>query len=347
MFGPSPPPRFRASRDLGIYYAPDYGVCDPTGTVDSSTAIQAALTACAGSLYGGTVVIPPGRYLINTALTWGGAPYDAPHGWGYRFGRTLQGAGRGATVLEAGSGLAAPILSVTSTTAALPSVTVRDIGFNANAQTSATGLKITNCVKALIDNVLIMGAIGGSTLATKGLHLSGVLKSQVRHLEVKSCVTGIYTDAGNYGSNQLDFIGVESTGCSTYAVHLTGGSMVNIYGGDFETNGTAGSASTGAIKVATGSNSMVSIHDIWIEGTANGAVDITSDCGSLLVDGVHYVPTDGDVDFLVNTGTATLKRVKTPGSVGPTIRANNTGGTLRLEDCVAFTVSGNAATTWH
>lgn len=332
---------------MGIYRPQDYGTIDPTGVADSYAAFQACLTACANSLYGGIVMIPPGRYKIGTGLVFNAGAYDAAHGWGYRFHRVICGAGRGASVLEAAAGLAAPILTVNSTTAAIPSVTIRDVGFNANAQTGATALKLYNLAKCVVDNVLIMGAVGGATFAAKGLHVSGCLKSTFKDLEVYNCVNGIHVDAGNYGSAQNVWINPTVSGCTGYGFYLSGGTANTILGGDFEANGTPGVATSGDINVATGSNSMATIRDVYFENTANGSYCIRNDSGALLVDGANLVPINVDVGFMINTGTCTLKRLKAPGAVGFTCRVNNTGGTLRTEDVYTLTVAGNAATSWH
>lgn len=52
---------------IGIDVVRDHGA-DPTGLADSTAAIQAAITAAEAKTYGDTVVIPPGRYRITSAL---------------------------------------------------------------------------------------------------------------------------------------------------------------------------------------------------------------------------------------------------------------------------------------
>ena len=96
-----------SARDF-FQIAPVYNVCaygaDPTGTNDSTTAIQAALNPVPAA--GGVVYLPAGTYKVSSSLELPYSPASI----------TLRGAGRGVTVINAASGFtsATPIVWVTA-----------------------------------------------------------------------------------------------------------------------------------------------------------------------------------------------------------------------------------------
>lgn len=333
----SQPPLF--SKD-SIYRPQNYGTIDPTGSADSSTAIQAALTACAGSLYGGIVEIPPGRFKIGTALDFGQPTYDSPHGWGYQFGRQLQGAGKGATTLVAGSGLTSPVLTVRGTTAGLPSVTIRDIGFNGNAETGLTAgvVKLFAVAFAHIENVQVLGATGGTTLAPLGLNLSDCLTYLVDHVHVANCGTGIKTQsAGSYGTNQLSFRDLVVAGTTTWAVDLSGGLNVLIQGLDVE-------GGTGGVVRFSGGGQFVCRGPVWIEETTSGDYTTLFDITASYAKIEPPLEIETTVTNAIQNRSTTVLTVENWRTSATCVNAS--GATLNKINS-NLTGSGGTTNTWH
>lgn len=88
----------RLTNPIGIFNVLEYGA-DPTGAVDSSVAIQAAIDAAAGTMVGvdgdgGVVLLPPGIYIADNLIA--------------RNLVTLQGAGMRSTTIKAPAGSSNP-----------------------------------------------------------------------------------------------------------------------------------------------------------------------------------------------------------------------------------------------
>lgn len=337
MLFPPTTARFRAQRDLGFFYVPDYGSVDPSGAADSSTAFQAALDAMNASPYGGEVVCPPGRFKIATGLTLPDMGYDAAHGWGYQVGRAIRGPGWGSCTLVAASGLTAPILTATGNiTAGIPNVDISDIGFNGNANTGMTDgvVKLDRVAWSKLTRVVIQGATGGSSFAPIGLNVLDVVHGVYENLVVNSCGTGIkFTQPNSMTCNHTVMRNVWAVGCSSWGIDVQSGSPFVIEGVDLE----AGTGS-GVRYNYTGGRLTIA-GPLYYEGLSSGAMfDITA--GYARISG----PIHGVMGGIQNRGTTNLTVEDWIDSATCT---NATGAVLNNVRSPGLTGSGGTTNTWH
>ncbi len=109
---------------------PDFGA-DPTGSTDSSSAIQAAVNYAISTYGGGLVVLPPGRYLVKSAIAINGNV-------------VLLGCGRNSTYLDSGD-TDTTILSFVTGISELRDITLYGKGYSSVASNTWTAA-ITNPV---------------------------------------------------------------------------------------------------------------------------------------------------------------------------------------------------------
>lgn len=327
---------------MGIYRPQDYGTIDPTGASDSSTAIQAAITARNASNYGGVVDIPPGTYKISNGLTDTDPGYDSTHGWGYGYGRKIRGSAWGATTLKAASGLTSPILTVTGNdNPGLPTIDIQDIAFNGNANTGMSNgvVKLDRVVYVRMQRVAILGATGGSTLAPIGLKVIDSLGSVYDQCHFVNCQTGVlYDSVPIYGNSLVTFRQCMVLGSSTIGIDFVGTSLfasLVIDGLDLE----GGNLTTAGVRVRGVSGTQA--HSVWIRGP------------------IHYEGNGGANLFDIDAKYARINGPITETGIGGGVRVNNrttsslvitdwpsvsvtnaSGATLRLERCPSASYSG-------
>lgn len=328
---------------MGIYYVPDYGAVDVLGSDDSYTAAQYALAEMYGSNRGGIVQFPPGAIKIGTGLSAGQPTYDATHGWGYQFGRQIQGAARGGTTLIAASGMTSPIMSLLGTTAGVPAVVVRDIAFNGNANTGMTNgvVRTFGVAFSEFQNVLVMGATGGSTLCPLGLNISDSLTSTFNHVLAINCDTGIKTQsAGSYGTNQLTFRDLVLAGTTAWGIDLSGGQNVLIEGVDIE------GGSGGGIRYVGSAGQFVVRGPVWIEDGAGGSYSTLFDITA------SYASIEPPTEFQT---AASATAIQNRDTTNLTVRnwrlsatcVNASGAVLNKINSGPLTGSGGTTNTWH
>jgi len=322
---------------MGIYRPQDYGTVDPTGAADSATAIQAAITAMTASNCGGTVLLPPGRFKIGTGLTMQAPTYDATHGWGYRYGMKICGQVFGATALEAASGLTAPVLSVegeASGTAGFPPVDILDLAFNGNAQTGLTNgvLRLNKIAQARIQRVVVMGAIGGSTLAPLAIKALDVIYSTWDQVYALNAGIGFYfTQAPWFTNGFVKMDQCSANGCATTALDFEG---IQLTMNGFDAEGGANSA---LVKIRDGN--LLFQGPIHYEGAGSPYhFDLTCNQARILATAVRP-----DALNIRNRGTTDLVVVDNAG-VAVT---QDAGAKTRLERCPGYSVTGGTTTVYH
>ena len=183
--------------------APVFNVCaygaDPAGVADSTTAIQAAITAAHTAAAGGVVFLPPGTFKVSAALT-------------IYAGLTLTGAGNGLSVIElAASAAVTNIIGLTATQFNY-SLTISDLQINGNSGASATatnGIYLFAPSDCIIQRVRIVGVSGNAiTLDGSGTYLgtaTKVLDSFVRTcggkgLSITQYATDTLVEGCDFGS---------------------------------------------------------------------------------------------------------------------------------------------------
>lgn len=126
-------------------YAGDYGVLDPTGATDMSPVLQAGMDATPD---GGTFLIPPGNYRVNTPIVSTGKSINvASHG----VELTYYGATGNALQLTGSWGDIFSVSSVTSGTVVVDNVTIPTVNL---AVTGTPPYKIGDVIKLVADDAL-------------------------------------------------------------------------------------------------------------------------------------------------------------------------------------------------
>jgi len=129
------------NRQADVSYLSDYPA-DPTGTNDSTTAIQDAINA------GKPIVqLGAGTYLITGTLT-------------IPSGTTLRGYGQAATTLEKTTASTGDIIDILGTTSTNTNITIRDINFNANSIANAISTQYVS--KFTVENCSFINVAAGS-----------------------------------------------------------------------------------------------------------------------------------------------------------------------------------------
>jgi hypothetical protein len=174
-------------QSTNVYTLTDYGA-DPTGTADSTTAEQAAITAAC--VTGGIVYYPAGTYKTTSELTVSCANVE------------LRGPGVSAIIRESGN--FNPLISITGT-----GDTVSNLEIDATAQTSATGSYIdavqSTGDKFTIHDVTVLGS-ASDTVASGQVKLAGT-NAYAYH--------NVFNQTGGYTNNQV--YGLEVDGNNSIA----------------------------------------------------------------------------------------------------------------------------------
>lgn len=271
-----------------VYDIRNYGTVDPTGSVDSTAAILAALAACAASTNGGIVWLGPGTFKISSTLSVSKTTVS------------IMGAGIAVTTLQPTSAVTGSVLYVHTNpfSAAPPYVAGTFSGFTIDGTNSASG-----GIKGLD-----MGDIVGATLeiasqnfrGTNGIgiymnNLTGWCEDLKMRVAVNSCTVGcVFTVNGGYNSFGYGNIDIFiAPGDGTYT-NQTGIQIYNsalIYHGKFTVRGGVQKAGCiGLQTIAVGSTYgglQYEQFDIVIEVETNdsGIVPIKLDSFTLFSGG--------------------------------------------------------------
>ena len=285
------------------------------GVADDYAAIQAALTACRTSTYGGVVIVPPGIYIISESLQIGS-------------NTTLLGAGWGCTVIRAvnsfaatqvGSGGTANSGMVMLATYNNGAITVTNIkiagiqfdgnqaniaslpGYADNGESAPVGL--WNCSQVTVQDCSVINAIGYSIYLQSATHFT---------------VQGNYILSGQGGTSWMNQDGIHVTGGGTAQYGLISGNDVN-----------TGTGSAGDDCIAL--QSFTTIADVVIQGNrvtgGGGGVGIDLVMGATNATITNVVINGNDIQSVANTGIAIYEDAGSSGWLASNITiSNNTIG---------------------
>jgi hypothetical protein len=254
------------------------GGADPTGTADSTAAINAALAAVPAG--GGAVYVPAGTYLVNTATAL--AMTAA--------GTVLRGDGPMATIIRVGSSFTgAQVLGITA-----DSCEVRDIGF-AGASSTVTSNPARNAVELgpgvqhcrlsnlwfQYVNAWCIESVGGASRAN--------LDTMIDRVVCRNCAAGIHVQ------------GVSGSGFS--AEHFLSGIQMQQMGAS-----TGTSANLPALELQDCQDTLVLNLNIGVAAGTGSAITIIGAVSTALF---------GNVDVAGGTNTVTIADSggNSPGSV--------------------------------
>lgn len=248
-----------------VFNPASYGTVDPTGAVDSYTAIAAAVTA-ATAAGGGTVVSGPGKFAISSMVTvpqgvnlWGQG--NGFNNWGTKYLCTASGSG---ITFTGYGGVSGNFIIDGASTATSP--------FTRSGSTAQRTFLALDVEFSAQDNMTITEAQNDT---------------YIRCNEKNAARDGIYFDDGPGG---LSFFSCESAKAGRYGhrfdTQITGGSgysaptQISFYGGIVESQGVTGNS-----KVYNNGGLQIVYRDyIWAGSSLSGPF-IDALGGTLLIDG--------------------------------------------------------------
>lgn len=234
----------------------DFGA-DPTGTADSTAAIQNAINSAVST--GNRLRIPAGNYKV-TALS-------------YTFTATtsliIEGDGQQATFLTQTGTSATPVLLLTESSGVSGNIywEIRDIQIAGNNVTNGSGIYLSGMSRGLIENCYL-------TTCSYAMYFSGSEQFIVRNTTFKNNFTGVYSTYGSGGvtnvCNLITFDKCTWLSCSAWGVNAYYADGWVLRDCILETCGTSGSSSTGAIRLDVSYGALTgfgnfSMTNCWLE----------------------------------------------------------------------------------
>ena len=232
----------------------DYGA-DPTNTIDSTSAINAAIAAAAAAPTGGTVYFPAGLYKTT-------GPLELVSGGNVMF-RGVNYSSTGSTIVSAATSSQAGMLILGTTSAGVENVSVRDLAFKGNSN-SGHGI-ISRVEIGLFENVVVQSPSGDC------FHFSwdGLATTNLDSIVMTNCYgqfpggAGLFTDqyltssefyachfagaptsahGGTYGMHIQGSPGLKFLNCHPFfftlnGLFLDGALFAQVDGGEYESNG--------------------------------------------------------------------------------------------------------------
>jgi parallel beta-helix repeat protein len=330
--------------------------CD--GSTDDTTAIQAALTACAASINGGTVVVPAGVCRTSSLLTLSGN------------GCTLQGQGinantaGGSTIQTTSS--TANILQVGPSSGTGSTLRVRDLSLSRTVAgtSTSTGFFITSCGVCEITNVESFDSIfgyryqigtGGNQVKIErarayanlgstryGFYINGQTNSLMMVDDVSAPLNGKTITYGLYfvsGSNDVFANRFQDTG-SQHAIYFAGNANnIHIAHPVLDTCGADCISVNSSTGGGLGNDNNITFTDIWAapNNGATAAVTITSSQGVQINGGAVHIWT-ASKNAILATSSSRLQI----NNVHEFVRGGtNTSNCITLSSTSDTTISGN------
>ncbi len=274
---------------------------DPTGTNDSTSGFQTALTTLQ-SLGGGELYIPPGNYKISSSLTYSGPSL------------TIFGSGQTLSVLNVAN--APTVFSIVLNTA--NSLTVKDIGFypasSGGTAFQVTGSSFSETQNFILENVdfCVEGYGANAVSFAHALILSNLNRSNVRNVNMNANTGGIIS-GGSFASIS-NCVDIRFNNCSvngsdigffvsSYSEGLHINDCVIICNTGLYTGSTAYNKNVGEINLlglyisnsefncAHSSASLNWVNTAWITGTHFSTGNSSYPAMSIL--GCQYIIIDG------------------------------------------------------
>jgi hypothetical protein len=183
---------------------------------------------------GGTLWLPPGAIALSTV----------PFTWGAARSINIIGAGGAATYLRKFGNSASAVLDFNATNVMPMFSEFRDFAIAGDAGLLCDGLKLTNLANCSTRNLYISGC-------NVGIRALGYLVSSHDNLRLINNNIGYLArkSSANVRNNRVEFFGGQIVGNYQFGVDWGDGTGVLFLGTDFESNGTAGNLTTGALQV--------------------------------------------------------------------------------------------------
>lgn len=331
-----------------------YGA-DPSGTVDSTVAVQTAINVAYKGK--GTVWIGLGCSYLVGALTL------SPIGDRINDGFIMRGSAPNGSCLVQ-NGAASAILTVTGATptGAPQEFPLKLTDFAIKATSSATdGIALIGVSDSHVENVVVSGA-------NRAIYGNSCLEATVRNCWLSGNQYGIYVRRDGAGASpnlwRLEDSAIDNN--AIYGVDYDQGSEFQARGNDIEQNGTVSNSNTGAIHIGSSINASptfgfakIWLENNWLEDNTGGyAIQVDAPTAGqstwISVIGGHTVSTvNGTAVNIAGTGAGGHVDIKDHYSPSPgdTWLINSTYASLKdvevnvLTDTVTYPTYTNVVTS--
>jgi polygalacturonase len=314
-----------------------WGSADPTGSADSTIAIQAALTACSNA-GGGTVLIPPGVYLITQSLQIGSNTTLAGAGIGITtirasagFAPTQVGTNGGAVMLAGAGNTSHANVAVTGITFDMNRANITAIPGYADAPECAP-VSLQNITGLVVDKCQVINAVGYS------VYLFGCASFTISNCRV---LTGQSATNGTLTFSQQDGIHVSASQNGAVTGNNVDTGTIGNVGDDgiaLQSRGTGGSA----IANVTVTGNIIRAASAGIDlamsgGPVSGVTIAGNDIWAALGAGIKTAP--------FATGTSVVSGVTITGNTLTNVASGNAGDAgIELMD---YTTAGSSGAGWQ
>lgn len=241
---------------------------DPTGTTDSTAAIQTAIDAVyaqtAGTLGGGEVYIPPGKYLVTTLTKVFTAARSV----------SIRGAGNVATILQKTGATTTPVIDFSG--AALGPLAYfhfSDFTIIGNAK-AHDGIKLTLASRFTLSRLSIFACDVAFN------NLGSLIFTAQDCTFVANNIGYKGRQSSAIDCNLIQFIGGGLNSNTTFAMDIGNSDGMHLYGVDFESNGTTSNTATGAIVIRSTCFGQITFNGCWFE--ANNGMCLRAEAATAL-----------------------------------------------------------------
>lgn len=235
---------------------------DPTGVIDSTAAIQAAVdTAYANG--GGTVRLSAGVIRVDGTIS---------RSFAASIPVNLAGLGQFATTLKRVGSSTAAVIAWSSPTSILNNYSLFS-GFSIVGNGKAhDGIALTNVARFVLNRIRI-------SACNNAINNAGSLVYRQIDCTLESNNVGIISRSANaVSANLVEIVGGQISANTTLGVDLGGGTAWRFTGGvDLSANGTAGDQTTGAVLIrssvtAETGYAIISFDHVWLEANKGWAI---------------------------------------------------------------------------
>ena len=299
----------------------DFGA-DPTGTSDSSSAIQNAINAAATT--SGIVTFPAGTFLINTAISLIGKYV------------TIIGAGQTNTIIKANATLISVFNIFDTTDITLSPFTIQDLQIDGN-NTTTNGIYVQYRHHSLVKNVFIINC-------TNGMYEINTYINLRENVGISNCGNGLYLAGTNHNTHW--------NRCNIQNFNGTG---IFVDNGGVDSQNYALLFSACDVEFGTGAGitfngSSATFDTCYIGENVSGPV-FTLNNGNVLIQGGFYLfgYTTASYGFSVNAGKIQVQSgiISNQGALGPVgmVRGTGTGKIKFFDNADAQGFGGTIAIT--
>jgi hypothetical protein len=249
-----------------------YGA-DPTGAVDATSAIQAAVGALGSR--GGTIYLPPGDFLLN-----GSSPINLTGPV------TLQGAGHGATTLRIGASFTGTsAITVSSEDCMIQGLQIRGASSTTTSNPACHGITATGVQELRLFNTTFQW-INGYAVRLFGTAATTLHGTQIDMIKIQSCAGGIHIKSDP----------------AAMAANVT---LSNIFTRFLGVNSGA-SANLDGIRIEDSWDVLCQNVIPWMQATLGGtgaAFRVTGNCAAIFVQNLDALgPQTGVANVVIESG---------------------------------------------